>query len=177
LIEARAGHPHSTSQRHAPVVFLGFPFFPHNVRTVNFSWIGSLRVRFLTVVFLLMLAPGIVPARAKPKVAKVDSDYGAALALADRFLNAWQTQDQESGLLMLTDTAKQHWSEDRLGEFFSPGENAAYQVSGGKKLKAGRYAFPVALLSSPPNRQGRKRFSEIIVMRTGGQDWAVDKLP
>ncbi len=125
----------------------------------------------------LVLGSGLVLARAKPKAGQVDSDYVPALAAADRFLHAWQAQDQEDGLMMLTDGAKQHWSEARLQEFFSAGENAAYQISGGKKLKAGRYAFPVGLLSFELHGQVRKRFSEIIVTRTGGQDWAVDKLP
>ena len=125
----------------------------------------------------LVLGSGPGLARAKPKAALVDSEYVPALAAADRFLHAWQAQDQEGGLIMLTDTMKQHSSEERLQEFFSPGENAAYQITGGKKLKAGRYAFPVALLSFALNGKLRKRFSEIVVMRTGGQDWAVDKLP
>ena len=125
----------------------------------------------------LVLGSGLVLARTKPKAGQVDSDYVSALAAADRFLHAWQAQDQEDGLMMLTDGAKQHWSEERLQEFFSAGENAAYQISGGEKLKAGRYAFPVGLLSSGLRGQARKRFSEIIVTRTGGQDWAVDRLP
>jgi hypothetical protein len=157
-------------------VFLDL-FFPHNVSTVNSPWFNFLRVRFVMLLSFLVLGSGLVLARAKPKAGPVDSDYVPALAAADRFLQAWQAQDQEDGLPMLTDGAKQHWSEERLQEFFSAGESAAYQISGGKKLKAGRYAFPVGLLSSGVRGQVRKRFSEIIVTRTGGQDWAVDKLP
>lgn len=80
---------------------------------------------------------------------------------------------------MLTDSAKQHSSEERLQEFFSPRGDAAYQISGGKKLKAGRYAFPVALFETSDAVKGRlrRRFSEIIVMRTSRRDWAVYKLP
>jgi hypothetical protein len=157
-------------------VFLGL-FFPHNVSTVNFPWIHFPKIRFFALVSCLLLAPGLVVARAKAKAATVDSGYVPALAAADRFLHAWQSQDQEGGLIMLTDAVKQHSSEERLQEFFSPGENAAYQITGGKKLKAGRYAFPVALLSFALNGRLRRRFSEIVVMRAGGQDWAVDKLP
>jgi hypothetical protein len=133
----------------------------------------------VALVSFLVLGSGLVLARAKPKAATVDSDYVPALAAADRFLHAWQTQNQEDGLTMLTDAAKQHWSEERLQEFFSPGENAAYQISGGKKLKAGRYAFSVALLETSNAVKGRlrKRFSEIIVTRAGRQEWVVDKLP
>lgn len=126
---------------------------------------------------LLSLAPGAVVAREKPKISTIDSDYVPALAAADRFLHAWQNQDQENGLMMLTDAAKKQWSEERLQQFFSPGEDAAYQISGGRKLKAGCYAFPVALLEGSGGAKVRRRFSEIIVLRASRQDWAVDKLP
>jgi hypothetical protein len=152
-------------------------FFPHNVKTVNFLWIGTFWLRFVTLVALLILAPGRAAARVKPKPAQLDSDYVPALAMADRFLHAWQTQDQEDGLMMLTDSAKQQWPEERLQEFFSAGENGAYQITGGKKLKTGRYAFPVALLEEPRGGKVRRRFSEIVVMRSGSQEWAVDRLP
>ncbi len=125
------------------------------------------------------MASGPALARAKSVTAKTDGDYVPALAAADRFLHAWQTQNQEDGLIMLSDAAKRHSTEEKLQQFFSPGEDAAYQISGGKKLKAGRYAFPVALLADSDAPKGRvwKRFSEIVVIRTGRRDWAVDKLP
>ena len=141
---------------------------------MNSPWIDFPSARLLTMVSLFVLVPSLVLARAKPKAATVDNDYVPALATADRFLHAWQTQDQEDGLMMLTDAAKRHWSEERLLEFFSPGEHVAYQISAGKRLKAGCYAFPVALLVGAD--KVRRRFSEIVVLRTG-RDWAVDQLP
>ena len=36
-------------------------------------------------------------------------------------------------------------SEDRLEEFFSPGADAAYEISRGRKMDSGRYVFPVTL--------------------------------
>ena len=77
---------------------------------------------------------------------------------------------------MLTDAAKQHCSEERLQEFFSAGDNAAYEISRGRKLKTGRYAFAVGLVETS-GAKVRRHFSEIIVIRAGKQDWAVDKLP
>ena len=74
-----------------------------------------------------------------------DRGYISALAAANRFLQAWQNQDHETGLLMLTDDAKQHSSEERMEAFFSSGADAAYEIARGKKMKAGRYAFPVTL--------------------------------
>lgn len=108
-----------------------------------------------------------------------DTGYTSALATANRFLQAWQNQDHETGLLMLTDTAKQNSSEDRLEVFFSSGHDAAYEIARGKKLKAGCYAFPVALFTSVTGaaNAARPQKSEIVVVRAGKDEWAIDKLP
>jgi hypothetical protein len=131
--------------------------------------------------FCLLVVNPSLSAKAKPSASTAaDSDYVSALAAANRFLYAWQTQDHETGLLMLTDAAKHQTSEDRLQEFFSPGPGTqhAFEISQGKKLKAGRYTFPVALFGIREDQRGiRPRFSQIIVIRTGKDDWAVDKLP
>lgn len=108
-----------------------------------------------------------------------DPGYASALAAANRFLQAWQTQDHETGLLMLTDVAKQNTSQDRLDDLFSSGSDAAYEIARGRKLKIGRYAFPVTLFTSrsDASRPGRPQKSEIIVVRAGEGEWAIDKLP
>ena len=77
-----------------------------------------------------------------------DRGYSSALAAANRFLQAWQNQDRETGLLMLTDAAKQASSQERTDSFFSSGNDAAYEIARGRKLKAGRYAFPVTLFTA-----------------------------
>ena len=108
-----------------------------------------------------------------------DRGYVSALGTANRFLQAWQNQDNETGLLMLTDDAKQHSSEDRLEAFFSSGADAAYEIARGKKMKAGRYAFPVTLFpfQSGTNGSGQPQKSQIVVVRTGKDEWAIDRLP
>jgi hypothetical protein len=108
-----------------------------------------------------------------------DPGYASALAAANRFLQAWQNQDHETGLLMLTDTAKQSSSEDRLEVFFTSGHDAAYEITRGKKLKAGSYAFPVALFTSAAGmtNAARPQRSQIVVVRAGQDEWAIDKLP
>jgi hypothetical protein len=119
---------------------------------------------------------------AKTKASTLDRDYVSALAAANNFLYAWLTQDRETGLLMLTDAAKRHSSEDHLQTFLSPdvASEHAYEIGRGKKLSAGRYAFPVALFERAPGKSGKgihPRLSQIIVIRTGHNDWAIDKLP
>ncbi len=131
----------------------------------------------LLLVSLLLSLP--LPAKTKPSASTADRDYISALAAANQFLHAWQAQDHEVGLLMLTDAAKQHTSEDRLQNFFSPasGTQQAFEIGRGKKLKPGRYSFPVALMETSPGHAVHRRFSHITVTRAGKEDWAVDKLP
>jgi len=132
-------------------------------------------------VLLLALAMSL-PASAKSKAAWTpDAVYVSALATANRFLHAWQVQDHEAGLLLLTDAAKRQTSEDYLDLFFSSegSSQEGFEINRGKRLKAGRYEFPVALWHTIPgkNQKPRPRFSEIVVVRTGKDEWAIDKLP
>jgi hypothetical protein len=132
-------------------------------------------------VLLLALAMSL-PASAKSKAAWTpDAEYVSALATANRFLHAWQVQDHEAGLLLLTDAAKRQTSEDYLDLFFSSegSSQEGFEINRGKRLKAGRYEFPVALWHTIPgkNQKPRPRFSEIVVVRTGKDEWAIDKLP
>ena len=117
----------------------------------------------------------------KANSSKIDRDYVAALATSNRFLYAWQAQDQENAMVMLTNNAKRGTSEERLRAFFFPGVGTqqSYQISRGKRLTSGRYAFAVGLfVSDPAKRAGlpSARYSEVVVLKTK-DDWAVDKLP
>jgi hypothetical protein len=134
------------------------------------------------VVGLSAIVPlaGEARGRSAASSAAMDDDYVVALGTANRFLHAWQTQDQETGLLMLADTLKQHTSEDHLQALFSTaGSVQGYEISHGKKLGAGRYSFPVAVFEAPGGnkKRTRPRCSSIVVARTGKNDWTIDKLP
>ena len=160
--------------------------FPHN-SWVNRELVAPGRLSGIRLVFpliILSLASFLstsVDAKSRHSSAPPvpDPEYTPALAAANRFLQAWQNQDHETGLLMLTDIAKQNSSEDRMELFFSSGRDAAYEIARGKKLKAGRYAFPVALFAShsEANKLWRPQRSEIVVVRAGKDEWAIDKLP
>jgi len=123
------------------------------------------------------MSPLPVQARAKSASNSRDSDYVSALATADRFLSVWRAEDRENGLVMLTNAAKQGKSEDQLGEFFSPGDDAAFEIGQGKKLREGRYSFPVTLLEVTSGRRVHPRVWQMVVVRSGKDDWAVDRLP
>ena len=120
--------------------------------------------------------------KSKPLAPSVDPDYILALATADHFLHAWQTQDEEAGILLLSDRARQHTREDQVHGFFSCSTDtgSSYEIGRGKKLATGRYQFPVALLQHPSqngHKWTRPLTSVLIVVRSGKSDWAVDRLP
>ena len=133
---------------------------------------------FSCLCFVLLAVPALARSKPKRPAAPVpDSAYVAALAAANHFLRAWQTGDLESGLLLLTDTARQSSNEDTLRDYFSATQLRGFEVHRGKPLRTGRYAFPVVLLETTGSRPPRRRYSEIIVTVTGDHDLAVDKLP
>ena len=105
-------------------------------------------------------------------------EYLSALAAANQFLHAWQSQDRETGLLMLSDNAKRGLPENRLQTFLSPGHQAAFEISRGRRLQSGRYAFPAVLFGVRQDSGTiRPHRTELVVVRTGKDDWAIDKLP
>ena len=133
----------------------------------------------LIALSLALQASTVSIAKTRHSPASPDPGYASALAAANRFLQAWQNQDHETGLLMLTDIAKQKSSEDRLEAFFASGHDAAYEIARGRKLKAGCYVFPVALFTSLTDSASaaRPQKSQIVVVRAGKDEWAIDKLP
>ncbi len=78
--------------------------------------------------------------------------------------------------MLLTSHAKEAATADAVDKFFSSARPSAYEIGRGKLVKRGRYEFPVVLVSTSKNR-GRRRFSSIVIVDTGRNDWAVDKLP
>jgi len=104
-----------------------------------------------------------------------DPAYGPALAAANRFLHAWQTQDHETAIMMLTDSAREHASREQLQEFFSSGAEGAFEIQRGKRLNADEYSFPVVLFN--PSNSPRPHICKIVIVKAGKDDWAVDKLP
>ena len=81
-------------------------------------------------------------------------------------------------MVLLTTHAKESASTDVVERSFSDPGPSAYEIARGKLLKPGRYEFPVVLvIGSAKNPHTRRRFSSIVVVNTGDNDWAVDKLP
>jgi hypothetical protein len=130
---------------------------------------GSVKV-FLSIILVFLSTLSLA---AKKPVPATDPDYIFALAAAKHFLQAWETRDYETGVVMLTDAAKQNISETQLDEFFAAeGQGMrAFEVAHGKKLQSGEYDFPVALLG------GKRRYSRLVVIKEGKNEWVIDRLP
>jgi hypothetical protein len=135
--------------------------------------VSRLVVMSLILYFTLLLSPLAAKTRA---ASGLDAGYVRALAAADHFLQAWQTGDIENGTALLSSHAKEVATTEGVEKFFSNPGPSAYEIVRGKLLKRGRYEFPVVLLSGAP-KNSRRRFSSIVLVNTGDNDWAVDKLP
>jgi hypothetical protein len=129
----------------------------------------------LASVFCLCFGKSAV-AKTEP-AERLESGYVPALLAADHFLQAWQSGDVETGMALLTTHAKEQINSDGLDNFFAPALTA-YEIGRGKMVKKGHYEFPVALIeNNAKKKHPSRRFSTIIVLHSGGNDWAVDKLP
>jgi hypothetical protein len=134
----------------------------------------------IAVVASFLLTVSAIPALAAPKGSAVHpaapaADYAKALAAADHFLQSWQSGDIESGAVLLTAQAKKKISSSALDNLFSSSAPTAYEIARGKQLRPGRYEFPVVLFGGSSGQH--RRFSSIVVLNTGNNDWAIDKLP
>jgi hypothetical protein len=134
-------------------------------------------IRAAAVIVLLsspIWAAGLRKRHSNPP-APVDSGYVFALATANRFLHAWQTGDIETGMVLLSDQVRHSQDPEKVEQFFSSDAGHAFEIARGQG-NGGRYRFAVALVTTSGPRV-RRRFSEIIVVNTGKNDWVVDKLP
>lgn len=132
-----------------------------------------------TFIVLLLLVTTTVPSWSKSKTAPpVDPDYIYALATANHFLHAWQTQDQETAILLLSDRLKQRTSESSLDALLSSNVSKpqSFEIGRGKKLAPGRYQFPIALFQAKA-KWTHPQAAALVVVKNGNNDWAIDRLP
>jgi len=126
----------------------------------------------------MLLAPqdwGGSHKRSAKAAADADPEYLQALGNADRFLHAWEAGDLETGIVLLSDRVRHTRNAESLEEFFAAGQERAFEIARGRG-RAGRYRFPVVLIARQGNTTQRVA-TEIIVVSTGRNEWAVDKLP
>jgi hypothetical protein len=131
----------------------------------------------ITIAFALFAPPPVWPKKHKVPAQPTDSNYVAGLALANRFLAAWQSNDQAAAMPLLTTRAKDQSTEEGVDQLFSGSSNRAFEITHGHLLRQGRYQFSIVLLQTDDSGHTRRRFAELIITSTGKNDWAVDKLP
>ncbi len=113
----------------------------------------------------------------------VDQNYVLALSAANRFLFAWQTRDQTRGLALLSPGIRHRRTEEDLQTSISGMSNPhheAYEVTSGKRLSDGRYAFEVRLYvhyTAEWWRAPGPKLSRIVLTKKGPEEWLVDELP
>jgi hypothetical protein len=144
------------------------------------SWDDRRPVSFRWTAFVLLLFPlsALAASSRHPhsgQPAPEDPGYVFALATANRFMHAWQTGDLEGGTVLLSDHVRHSSNPDEIEQFFSGSADRAFEITHGKANR-GRCRFPVVLLTREGRRVHRK-FSEIVLVNTGKNDWAVDTLP
>jgi len=131
------------------------------------------------ITFVLALATSHLGwAKKHPVAARgTDANYISALNIANRFLEAWRNNDPSAAMPLLTNHAKQQSTEDGIDKLFYGLSTRAFEVTHGKAVRAGRYSFPLLLLQTDDSGRTRRKFGEIVILNTGKNDWAVDKLP
>ncbi len=80
-------------------------------------------------------------------------------------------------MVLLTSHAKQKITRNALEDFFSSAAPSAYEITRGRQLRRDCYEFPVVLFGRSSKSHRARRFSTIVVLHTGNDDWAIDKLP
>lgn len=131
-----------------------------------------------TLIASLLLVIFAVPSSGKSKTAPpVDVDYVYALATVNHFLQAWQTQDEETAVLLLSDRLKQRTRESSLNTLLTSNvtKPQSFEIGRGKKLAPGRYQFPVALFQAKA-KWTHPQTAALVVVKNGNE-WAIDKLP
>lgn len=130
--------------------------------------------RAIIVCSIVLLISITSSARSRSHSRSLDPHYSSALAAANRFLHAWEAQDHETAVMMLSDGARQHSSPELLQAFFATESQPAFEIGRGRRMPNGEYVFPVTLFGM---RQSRPRYCTVVVTRSGKSDWLIDKLP
>ena len=153
---------------------------PHTLTPASCQrWISYLALPLGLPALILCLSQSLLPLSAKTRpAAALESGYVPALAAADRFLQTWQAADVENGMALLTTHAKEAANRNVIERFFSNPEPSGYEIERGKLVKRGRYEFPVVLVTvASKSIRVRRRISNLVIVNTGDNEWAVDKLP
>jgi hypothetical protein len=113
----------------------------------------------------------------------INQDYVLALSVADQFMFAWATRNQDDGLALLSPRLKSKFPEDYFRYYLSGLENPhhqAFEIGRGKRLPSGGFSFPVAMYMHYTGQKeniGHPKPLAIVVIQAGPESWLVDELP
>lgn len=148
------------------------------MKTKNLPLIRATAFASLVAISLAFSAAPPAWAKKHKSVAQLtDPNYLAALTVANRFLSAWQSNDQAAAMPLITNHAKQQTTEEGIDKLFSGSEMRGFEIAHGRVLRQGRYSFPIVLLQANDSGDTHRRFGDLVITVTGTNDWAVDKLP
>jgi hypothetical protein len=152
--------------------------FVSKMKTTNLPLAPILRFAFVITIAFAFSVPTLGWAKKhKALTQPTDSNYIAGLGTANRFLAAWQGNDQAAAMPLITNRAKQQSTEEGIDKLFSGSSTRAFEITRGRALRQGRYQFSIVLLQEDDSGHTHRRFAELIITNTGKNDWAVDKLP
>src|ERR1700687_786946 len=97
----------------------------------------------ITLTISLVVSPLAWAKKHKAPTQPTDSNYIAALTVANRFLAAWQSNGQAAAMPWITNRAKQQSTEEGIDKFFSGPETRGFEITRGRALRQGRYVFPI----------------------------------
>lgn len=134
---------------------------------------------------LMILAPNSAPTqKARGRAADAfDQDYVLALTVADQFMFAWATRNQDDGLALLSPRLKNKFPEDYFRYYLTGLSNPhhqAFEVGRGKRLPSGAFSFPVTMYehySGQKETVAHPKPLAIVVIQSGPESWLVDELP
>ena len=149
-------------------------------RRQTLSFIRSILSQLIkaTLIFILFIAFSASAAKRKRHAeppADTSGDYVFALATADKFLHAWQVDDLETGMVLLSDHVRHSQDPEKFEQYFAGATDRAFEIAHGQGNR-GRYSFAVVLVTTSGSHV-RRRASAIMVVDSGKNDWVVDKLP
>ena len=78
-------------------------------------------------------------------------------------------------MVLLSDGVRHSENPDKVEQFFAGTNDRGFEISRGTGNQD-RYRFAVVLVTNQSGRT-RRRSSEMVMVNTGRNDWAVDKLP
>ena len=116
--------------------------------------------------------------------AAVDGDYILALTAANEFLDAWRMRDQVKGVALLTPELLAAEGREAWGATISGCSNPhheSYEITGGRRLADGRFAFDIQLYlyyTNFPDVYNSPRVppGTMVLKKVAHEEWRVDGL-